>query len=396
MTFRDRFVIDDPNLLYLDGNSLGRLPHRTAEVMREVVETQWGRDLVRGWGNGWLTLPLRIGDKIAQIVGARPGEVIACDSTSVNLYKLAHAALTRTDRRRIVTDRANFPSDLYLLQGLASQFPGLEIAYADDESPEAIESLLDERTALLTLSHVAFRSGRLHDLGSLAAQAHAVGALTLWDLSHSAGALPIELEGCNADLAVGCTYKYLNGGPGSVAYLYVREKHQANLVSPIQGWFGQRDAFAFSTKYAPKAGIERFLAGTPPILSLAAVEPGLDLILEAGIDWIRQRSLQLTDLLMTGADTRLAEYGFDVLTPRAPNERGSHVTLTHPHAWQVNQALIETQNLIPDFRAPNGLRLGVAPLYNTEAEMEEAITRIQRVMASNLHLRYPEKPGAIT
>lgn len=396
MNFRDRFVIDDPDLLYLDGNSLGRLPRRTVEVMRDVVENQWGRRLVRGWPEHWLALPTRIGDKIAQIIGANQGEVVACDSTSVNLYKLAHATLAQTKRRKIVTDRANFPSDLYLLQGLAAQFPGVEIVYADDEHPQAIEALLDEETALFTLSHIAFRSGRLHDLKRLTKSAHAVGALTLWDLSHSAGAVPIDLERANADLAVGCTYKYLNGGPGGVAYLYVRTKHQDKLVSPIQGWFGQQNAFAFNDRYTPKEGIERFLAGTPPILSLAALEPGLDLILEAGIDEIRRQSLTLTDLLIAGADEHLKEHGFEILTPRNPVERGSHLTLTHPQAWPINQALIETQRLIPDFRAPNGLRLGVAPLYNSPEEMKEAITRIQRVMTSHLHQNYPTQPGAIT
>lgn len=396
MICRDEFLIDDPELLYLDGNSLGRLPRRTVEVMRDLVERQWGSRLIRGWGEGWLEMPTRIGDKIGRLIGARPGEVVACDSTSVNLYKLAHAVLAGTDRRRIVTDRANFPSDLYLLQGLARQFPGTEIVYADDEEPAAIEALLTEETAFLTLSHVAFRSGRLHPMARLTAAAHRVGAMTLWDLSHSAGALPIDLEGVGADLAVGCSYKYLNGGPGGVAYLYVRKAHQDRLVSPIQGWFGQRDAFAFDLEYAPKAGIERFLAGTPPVLSLAAVEPGVDLLLEAGIDRVREASLALTQRLVDGADRKLQPYGFVVLTPRDPEARGSHVTLVHPDAWRINQALIAEMKLIPDFRAPDGLRLGVAPLYNTESEMDVAIDRIAQVMEGRLYTHYAQEKTAVT
>jgi kynureninase len=396
MDFRDRFTIDDPELLYLDGNSLGRLPKWTVEVMRDLVERQWGSRLIRGWGEGWLEMPSRIGDKIGRLIGAGPGEVVACDSTSVNLYKLAHAVLAGTERRRIVTDRANFPSDLYLLQGLAAQFPGTEIVYAEDEEAASIEALLDERTALLTLSHVAYRTGRLHDMERLTAAAHAVGAMTLWDLSHSAGAVPIDLEGTRADLAVGCSYKYLNGGPGGVAYLYVRRKHQETLRSPIQGWFGQRDAFAFDLEYAPKVGIERFLAGTPPVLSLAAVEPGVDLLLEAGMDRVRAASLALTKRLIEGVDSRLARYGFEVLTPRGAEHRGSHVTLGHPEAWRINQALIREMKLIPDFRAPDGLRLGVAPLFNVAEEIDLAIDRIVTVMEERRYETYGVSRSAVT
>jgi kynureninase len=398
-SFRERFVIE-PEPIYLDGNSLGRLPRRTVEVMRDVVERQWGSQLIRSWNDGWREAPRRIGDKIGRLIGALPGEVVACDTTSVNFYKLAHAVLATTDRRRIVTDRANFPSDVYLLQGLAAQFPGTTITLlgseTGDTSAEEVEAALGEDVALLTLSHVGFRTGQLHDLARLAAAAHRAGALVLWDLSHSAGVVPVEVEANGADLAVGCSYKYLNGGPGGSAYLYVRTEHQERLRSPIWGWFGQRNAFDFGLDYTPGEGIDRFMAGSPAILSLSAVEPGVDLLLEAGIERIRAKSVAMTSLMIELVDARLHAYGFRVITPRDPNARGSHVTLAHPEAWRINQALIQEEKLIPDFRAPDGLRIGFVPLYNTFAEVEEAVLRIARVMETRAYERYGAERPAVT
>lgn len=401
LDFRDRFVVDDPNLLYLDGNSLGRMPKAAAERVRQVTEEQWGSRLVRGWGEGWLDLPRRVGDKIGQMIGAEPGEVLVADSTSVNLYKLFFAALSaRPERRRIVTDAANFPSDQYLLQGLRLSFPDLEILRVGQEtevtSLEDLRAALEDSVALLTLSHVGFRTSQLFDIAAVTAMAHEVGAWVLWDLSHSAGILPVELGAANADLAVGCGYKYLNGGPGAPAYLYVRRDLQEQLVSPIWGWFGQHRPFDFALDYTPATGIDRFMAGTPPILSLAALEPGVDLILEAGIDAIRAKSVQITSRLIHLADRELAPFGFDVASPRDPGLRGGHVTLTHPAAWPITQALVKEANLIPDFRPPNGLRLGFSPLYNTLEEVDEAVRRIREVVKSRAHEKYPTHRASVT
>ena len=373
--FRDRFVLDD--LLYLDGNSLGRLPKATAAVMREAVETQWGGRLIRGWGEGWLEMPRRIGAKIARLVGAEADEVVACDSTSVNFFKLAHAALAATDRRVVVTNSANFPSDLYLLQGL-----GAEIRQVDSEDDEAIAAVLDDDAALLTLSHVEFKSGLRHDLAYLTDKAHERGAHVMWDLSHSVGAVPIKLG--DADLAVGCAYKYLNGGPGAPAFLYVRRDLQEALRSPIQGWFGQRSAFEFGLDYAPAPGIGRFLAGTSPILALAAVEPGVDLLIEAGVERVGAKAAAQTAFLIEMADV----LGLEVATPRDPQRRGSHVALRHPEAWRIAQALVAEEDLIPDFRTPDVLRLGVAPLYTRFVDLAEAMARIAEVVEKRSYESY--------
>ena len=381
--FRERFVLDET--LYLDGNSLGRLPKATAERMREVVGAEWGSRLVRGWGEGWIDLPRRVGAKIAGLVGAHEDEVVVCDSTSVDFYKLAHAALSTTDRRVVVTNSSNFPSDLYLLQGL-----GAEIRLVESEDDAIIAAALDERTALLTLSHVEFKSGLRHDLALLTERAHAAGARVLWDLSHSVGAFPIDLV--DADLAVGCTYKYLNGGPGAPAFLYVRRDLQDALRSPIQGWFGGQAAFAFGPDYAPAPGIDRFLAGTPPILSLAAVEPGVDLLLEAGMDRVGAKATAQTAFLIEMADA----LGFEVATPRVASRRGSHVALRHPEAWRISQALIAEQDVIPDFRAPDVLRLGIAPLYTRYVDLAEAMERIALVVDDRLYEAYSSDADGVT
>ncbi|RYG25174.1 aminotransferase class V-fold PLP-dependent enzyme [bacterium] len=386
-SFRDRFVMDD--ILYLDGNSLGRLPKATVERMRQAVEAEWGGRLIRSWGEGWLELPRRVGAKIARLIGAESDEVVACDSTSVNFFKLAHAALANTDRRVVVTNASNFPSDLYLLQGL-----GAEIRRIDSEDDDAILAALDEDVALLTLSHIEFRSGLRHDLGRLNEAAHAVGARVLWDLSHSVGAVQIELG--DADLAVGCAYKYLNGGPGAPAFLYVRRDLQTRLTSPIQGWFGQRRAFDFGLDYTPAEGIGRFLAGTPPILALAAVEPGVDLLLEAGMERIDAKAAAQTEFLIELADARLTPLGFEVATPREPERRGSHVGLRHREAWRITQALVAEKDVIPDFRTPDVLRLGIAPLYTRFVDLVEAVERIAAVVESGSFKKYAGEIVGVT
>ena len=381
--FRERFVVDDS--IYLDGNSLGRLPKETVARMRTVVEEEWGGRLIRAWGEGWIEAPRRIGAKIARLVGAAADEVLVCDSTSVDFYKLAHAALGATDRRVVLSNAANFPSDLYLLQGL-----GAEIRLVESEDDDAIAAALDDSVALLTLSHVEFKSGLRHDLASLTQKAHAVGARALWDLSHSVGAVPIRLG--DADLAVGCGYKYLNGGPGAPAFLYVRRDLQETLRNPIQGWFGQRGAFEFGLEYRPAPGIDRFLAGTPPILALAALEPGVDLLLEAGMDRIGAKAAAQTGFVVDLADAM----GFEVATPRDPLRRGSHVALRHPDAWRICQALIAERGVIPDFRTPDVLRLGIAPLYTRFVDLAEAMTQVQRVIEEGTYLNYSSKTSGVT
>lgn len=407
--FRKEFIFGDEDLIYMDGNSLGRLPRRTAEHLRNVVEQQWAGDLIRGWNQGWYQAPARVGDKIAPLIGAGPGQVIVSDSTSVNLFKLAIAALQlRPDRKRIVSDVLNFPSDLYVLQGCtrlmdaadgASQKHHLDLVPSPDGisvDPQVLFAAIDEQTALVTLSHVTFKSGFLYDAAAITAQAHRAGALVLWDLSHSAGVVPVELDRWNADMAVGCTYKYLNGGPGAPAFLYVRRDLQDQVQSPVWAWFGQRSPFAFDLQYHPAAGIQRFLAGTPAVLSLLAMEAGLDIPYRAGIERMRSKSINLSAYLIFLVDEILAPLGFSLGTPRNPRHRGSHVSIRHPEGYRINRALIEEMNVLPDFREPDNLRLGLAPLYTSFYEVWEAVDRIRRVVEEKIYQRFPSERLPVT
>lgn len=356
--------------VYLDGNSLGRLPKRAQRLAAELVNKQWGERLIRGWNDGWYDLPRRLGAKIGLIIGARPDEVVVCDSTSVNLFKLATAALrARAPRNEIVTSERNFPSDLYVLEGCG------RVRFGEANSS----------TAVVALTQTDFRTAETMDLVEATGDIHAAGAWALWDLSHSAGALPIDLTASRAELAVGCTYKYLNGGPGAPACLYVRREVQALVRSPIQGWFGHGDPFAFSKEYEPAIGAARFLAGTPPVISMALMEPGLDLILEAGIENIRARSVELTEQLIEQADA----LGVEVASPRDAARRGSHVSLRHEEAWRITRALIEEHNVIPDFRGPDFIRFGVAPLYNNESDIDLAMASLDHVLATRAYENYP-------
>lgn len=401
-SYRAAFVHDD-DLIYMDGNSLGRLPRATVERMGVAVEQEWGHDLIRGWHHGWYDAPQRIGDKIAGLLGAGPGQVLACDSTSTNLFKLTLAALAlRPECRRIVSDTLNFPSDLYIVQGCIDLLGGRhEIVLAPSSDgmgvdPAGLADLIDEQTALVTLSHVVFKSGFLYDMAAVTARAHAVGALVLWDLSHSAGVVPIALDACGADFAVGCCYKYLNGGPGAPAYLYVRRDLQEQAHSPIWGWFGQRAPFAFGLEYQPAAGIDRFLAGTPPMLSLLAIEPALDMLLEAGVTHIRDKSIRLTEYAIALYDTLLAPAGYTLGTPREYERRGSHVSVRHPEGYRINRALIEELAVLPDFREPDNIRLGLAPLTTSFADVWHTIERLRRAVDQRLYLRYPAERLAVT
>ena len=402
-SFRRRFVFDRPDLIYVDGNSLGRLPVEVTARVQSVLEQEWGRDLIRGWNAGWYEAPSRVGDKIAGLVGAGPAQVLVSDSTSVNLFKLTVAALAmRPGRRRIVSDTLNFPSDLYVLQGCIRLLGGghcLYLAPSRDgvaTDGEALAAAIDEETALVTLSHVTFKSGFLYDAAEVTERAHRAGALVLWDLSHSVGAVPVELDRWGVDLAVGCTYKYLNGGPGAPAFLYVRRDLQEEALSPIWGWFGQHSPFAFDLEYQPAAGATRFLAGTPPILSLLAMESALDVVIEAGIERIRRKSVRLTSYLVYLVDAVLAPLGFALGSPRDPARRGSHVSVRHPDGYRINRALIEEMDVLPDFREPDNIRLGLSPLYTSFAEVWEAVDRIRRVVAEQHHLRYSPERLAVT
>ena len=401
--FRKAFLVAEPDLIYLDGNSLGRLPRPTAERLQGLVGKEWGRDLIRSWNAGWYGAPARLGDKLATLLGAGQGQVVVSDSTSVNLFKLVMAALgLRPDRERIISDTLNFPSDLYILQGccqLLGRGHHLHLVPSADGIAVDLGDLwaaIDGRTALVSLSHVTFKSGYLYDMAEVTRRAHQAGALVLWDLSHSVGAVPLELDRWGVDLAVGCTYKYLNGGPGAPAFLYVCRDLQAEALSPIWGWFGQRQPFAFDVDYEPAEGMARFLVGTPPILSLLALEPALDITLDAGLSAIRRKSLRLTAYLVYLVDTLLAPLGFALGSPRDPARRGSHVSIRHAEGYRINRALIEEMHVLPDFREPDNIRLGLAPLYTTFVDVWEAVDRIRRVVKENRYERYPPTRQTVT
>ncbi|GIH20242.1 kynureninase [Rugosimonospora africana] len=397
--YRNRFVITDPDTVYLDGNSLGRLPVSTRDRLREVIDVEWGTELIRGWSR-WIELGRRTGDVIAGLIGAEHGEVTLSDSTSVNLYKLAAAALdARPGRRAVLTDDDNFPTDQYLLQGLAEAGDlDLRVLHSDPDRgvrADDVGAALDADVALVCLSHVAYRSGAVADLAGITMAAHEAGALVLWDLSHSAGSVPVGLSEAGVDLATGCTYKHLNGGPGAPAFLYVRRDLQPVLRQPIWGWFGQADQFDMAGRYQPADGIDRFLVGTPPVLSGYAALEGARLSAEAGIEAIAAKARALTGYLIELADARLAPLGFRLASPREDAARGAHVTLYHPQAWQICQALIQ-ERVIPDFRTPDRLRLGVAPLYTSFGELYVAVSRLRDIVAAGRHEAFPTQRSRVT
>ena len=392
--YRAAFVVADGGLIYLDGNSLGRLPKRAEELVARAVREEWGGRLIRGWNEGWVDAPRRVGDTLGRLLGARPGEVLVSDSTSVNLFKLAVAALkAREGRTTIVTDELNFPSDLYVLDGVAKLLGGgrrvVAVPARDGISVDAADlaAAIGPDTALVSLSHVAYRSGFLHDLKTVTEVAHRAGALVLWDVSHSAGVVPIDLEASGVDLAVGCTYKHLNGGPGAPAFLYVRRELQGALENPIPGWFGREAPFTFAPDFVPASGVERFLVGTPPILSLAAAEAGVDLALEAGVEAARTKSVAMGRFLEDCWRTQLESLGVTLRSPRESERRGSHLSFGHPEALAIDRALIVEMNVIPDFRPPDVIRFGFAPLYSTFEDLFEGVSRFRRVLDQELWRR---------
>lgn len=403
-SYREQFIIPDPDLIYLDGNSLGILPKAAQERARQVVDDQWGKDLIRGWNKGWWEAPARVGDKIGTIIGAAPEQTLVSDTVSVNLFKLATAALTlQPERTRIITDTFNFPSDLYILQGikqtLGNRHEIMLIGASDNDiTPDIdqLESAIDENTALITLSHVVFKSGYIYDMQRITELAHQKGALVLWDLSHSVGSVPVNLDACNADLAIGCTYKYLNGGPGAPAFLYVNKNIQEKLSSPIWGWWGQKNPFDFDLGYEPAPGAQRFLAGTQPMISLLTMEAALEPLLQAGMDALRAKSILMTDYASYLTDELLAPFDFSLGSPRDSARRGSHISIRHEDGYRINRAMIEEMNVIPDFRAPDNIRLGFAPLYLSFTDIWEGFDRIKRVMEEKRYEHYPKQKLTVT
>jgi kynureninase len=403
-SYREQFVVNESDLIYLDGNSLGRLPKSVIERMKKAVKEEWGTDLIRGWNKGWWQAPTRIGEKIASLLGAAEGQVVVGDQTSMNLFKLATAALTlHPEKKRIITDTFNFPSDLYIMQGitklLGNRHEIIRIGAQDDDiipDLDALEAAIHEDTALVTLSHVTFKSGYLYDMAYITELAHREGALVLWDLSHSAGAVPIELDKCDVDFAIGCTYKYLNGGPGAPAFLYVNKRLQKDVTSPIWGWWGQSNPFEFDLNYQPAAGVQRFLAGTAPMLSMLAMEEALTPLLDAGMNALRAKSILMTDYASYLTDHLLAPAGFSLGSPRDAAKRGSHISIRHEEGYRMNRALIDEMSVIPDFREPDNIRLGFAPLYISFSDIWEGFDRIRKVVDERRYEKYPKQKLTVT
>ena len=377
--FRDEFQLRE-GLIYVDGNSLGAAPKATAARLAEAVSQQWGEGLITSWlGARWSTAPQRIGDKIASIIGAAPGEVIAADSTSVNIFKALTAALSlRPDRCIILSERTNFPTDVYMMQGIEA-FSGGRIQSIAVE-PEAVIDRLEEDVAVLLLTQVHYKSGLVRNMAEVTRRAQEKGVLVVWDLSHSAGAIPVDLNSANADFAVGCGYKYLNGGPGAPAFLFVAERHQG--AQPVlSGWFGHATPFTFEEDYRPAEGIARFLCGTPPVLGLVGLEAGIDLLCRTDMRELRKKSLRLSQLFIERMEERCGEFGFELVSPLDPDLRGGQVSYSHPNGYEIVQAL-RARDVIGDFRAPDNLRFGLTPLYLRYSDVVEAVERIREVCAT--------------
>ena len=362
--YRERFLLPD-GVIYLDGNSLGALPGSVGSAIADAVRRQWGDRLIRSWNEGWIDAPQRLGERIAPLIGAAPDQVIVTDSTSTNLYKLIVAALrANPGRHTIVSETGNFPTDLHIAEGAVASVPGARlnaVARAD------LAAALDDDTALLMLTHVHYKTSDRFDMARWTQAAHDTSALMLWDLSHSVGAVPVDLDGARADMAVGCTYKYLNGGPGAPAFTYVAKRHQETLANPVSGWMGHAAPFEFDDGYTPAPGMKRWLVGTPPILSLAALEASLAIWNDVDQAAVATKSARLFDILAAAGDA----LGLDCVSPRNPAARGSHISFRHPHAYEITQALI-ARGVIGDFRDPDILRLGLTPLYLSHEDVWRA------------------------
>ena len=381
-SFRDEFAVPETGALYMDGNSLGRPPQSViAAISRAVGE--WQRALVGGWAS-WVDLPEAVGDRLGRILGAGPGQVLVCDSTTVNLYKLASAAVAASPARStIIGEAGDFPTDRYVLQGIAaSSGSRLILIEPEPDGPAllaSLESVLDADTALVCLSHVHYRSARRVDPSAVTAAVHRAGGMVLWDLAHSAGVVPVDLDGWDVDLAVGCTYKYLNAGPGAPGYLYVNRKLQDRLRQPIWGWFGNADQFEMATDYRPASGVRSYLTGPPGIVALQGLAAALEVVERAGVEALWDKSQKLTDQLVRLVDERLAPIGADLASPPAAEHRGGHVSVSHPLAWPWCRALIERDRVVADFRTPDVIRLGPSPLYTRFVDCYDAVEAMRQV-----------------
>ncbi len=376
--FRDRFILPD-DVIYLDGNSLGAASPAVLAELRKAAAEEWGQGLIRSWNTaGWFDLPVELGDRIGRLVGAAPGQTVVSDTTSINIYKALHAALAlRPGRHVIAAEGSSFPTDLYMAEGAASTRPGTMLRLEGVDAP-AIGDLVDGRTAVVLVNHVNYKTGELRDMAALTAKAHAAGALVVWDLCHSAGALPVDLDGADADFAVGCTYKYLNGGPGAPAFIYAARRHHAAMTQPLSGWWAHARPFAFEQGFAGGDGIRRFQCGTQPVLSLRALKAALDIWGEVDMAALRRKSIALADLFIGLVEERCGRHGVALETPRDGARRGSQIAFSHPNAYEVMQALI-ARGVIGDFRAPATMRFGFAPLYIGYADVWRAAAALADV-----------------
>ncbi|MCR6499420.1 kynureninase [Shinella sp. CPCC 101442] len=380
--FRERFILPD-GLIYLDGNSLGVASKAAFTELQKAATEEWAHDLIRSWNTaGWFDMPLTLGDRVGRLIGAAAGQTAVCDTTSINIYKALHAAMAlRPDRSVIVSEGGSFPTDLYMAEGALSTRPGGSLRLEGVDAPD-IEALIDSDVAVVLVNHVNYKSGELRDMAALTKKAHEHGALVIWDLCHTAGALPVDLDGANVDFAVGCTYKYLNGGPGAPAFIYAATRHHGDISQPLSGWWGHARPFAFEKSYAAGQGIRRFLCGTQPILSLRALKGALDIWEEVDMAALREKSLGLTDLFIALVEEKCAAYGLELESPRDRSKRGSQVSFSHPNAYEIMQALI-ARDVIGDFRAPSTMRFGFTPLYVSYADVWKAVEILEEILRTD-------------
>ncbi|MFN4085145.1 MAG: kynureninase [Spirosomataceae bacterium] len=400
-SFRPEFHDDADQVLYLDGNSLGKLPKATQRRMKELVGRVWGDRMIRGWNEEWVNLPKKIAGQVADLLGAKPHEVQIGENTTLKLYQLAHSILLKSNRSVILTEQVNFPTDLYILQGLVEQsFPSQHLAYipAHEDPTQAAWEAMNEEVGLMVLSMVQYQSGYLYDVPRISARARELGIELIWDVSHAIGVVPIQVDEWGMDYLVGCTYKYLNGGPGAPAIAWVHPAKLETLANPIWGWFSHAKPFDFAPTYQPTDGAERLATGTPAILSLAPVEIGVGLTLSAGISQIRAKSIRQISVLEQLFEQELKDFGFQQLTTQNPDRRGSHLTYIHPEGWRISKALIAGlggQVVIPDFRPPHFLRLGIAPLYVQYQDIWASVQNIRRIMEEKAYLTIPLLAGEV-
>lgn len=404
--YREKFFIDDPDMCYLDGNSLGRLPKSTVDALSHVVTQEWGAELVSGWEN-WIDMSQQVGDQLgAATLGASPGQVLVTDTTSVNLYRLALAAIhDRPGRNTIVVDEANFPTDRYILQGIAHDLgyrfvtipnENPEVAAHERITPEILAQYLDDTVALVSLQVINYRSGARQDVPALTALVHDHGAHLLWDASHAVGSLDLQLDLWGVQLAVGCTYKYCNSGPGAPAWMYINSRIQESLATPINGWFGQRDQFTMGPVFDRAPGMRGYQIASPSILGLTCVKSSMEIIGQAGMAAIEEKCAKGTDLMVELFDEWLASLGFALETPREASMRGGHLSLTHPDAARIARALRELSNVIPDFRKPSTIRVAISPLYNSYSEIYTGFARIRDLVKSGKHMEIKLSEGRVT